>query len=226
MEGYFSKKEFIKLGLLSGFSAGSTTYLMWLVINSIQPWDPYRSEILKSLAWTGGLKTFFYLLIFSTLLGFTMKYLQSRSRVILFTFVLIGLITTIIIYIFGDDNLIQFSIMTGFTLPLTIFYRGIALKQWFNWIKMVTLVIAIHIIYEFFKTNLFTDLGFRYFSLPIKAWFFTFLAFGPTLLVTVYIYHIKLGKFYHVDEEIGKMKLKEFLKLFYKSDIDYTFHKL
>jgi len=225
MGNFLSKKEFLKLGFISGFSAGGITYLMWLVINSLQSWDPYRSEILRSLAWSGGLKTFFYLLIFSSLLGFTTKYLQSRSRVILLTFVLTGLTTNIIIYLFGDDNLIHFSLMTGFTIPLTIFYRGVAIKQWINWIKIVTLVITIHIIYEFLKTILFTDFRFQYFSLPIKAWFFTFLAFGPTLMITVYVYNKMLGKFYQIDEKIGRKKFKEFLKQFYQKDIVYTLRK-
>lgn len=225
MGNFLSKKEFLKLGFISGFSAGSITYLMWLVINSLQSWDPYRSEILRSLAWSGGLKTFFYLLIFSSLLGFTTKYLQSRSRVILLTFVLIGLTTNIILYTFGNDNLIHFSLMTGFAIPLAIFYRGVALKLWINWIKIVTLVITIHIIYEFLITILFTDFRFQYFSLPIKAWFFTFLAFGPTLMITVYVYHKMLGNFYQIDEEIGKMKFKEFLKRFYQKDIVYTLSK-
>ena len=129
MENFLNKKDFIKLGLISGISAGSVTYLMWLVINSIQPWDPYRSEILKSLAWSGGIETFFYMFIFSSLLGFSMKYLKSRSKVILLAFVLNGLITTIIIYVLGNDNLLQYSLMTGFTIPLTIFYRGGPSKQ-------------------------------------------------------------------------------------------------
>ena len=225
MGNFLSKKEFLKLGFISGFSAGSITYLMWLVINSLQSWDPYRSEILKSLAWRGGLKTFFYLLIFSSLLGFTTKYLQSRSRVILLTFVLIGLTTNIILYTFGNDNLIHFSLMTGFAIPLAIFYRGVELKLWINWIKIVTLVITIHITYEFLITILFTDFRFQYFSLPIKSWFFTFLAFGPTLMITVYVYHKMLGNFYQIDEEIGKMKFKEFLKHFYQKDIVYTLSK-
>lgn len=225
MESFLNKKDFLKLGLISGISAAGATYFMWLVVNSLETWDPYRSEVLRSVAWGASLGVFFYLLIFSSLLGFTTKFLQSRPRVILGTYVLTGITTHITIYIFSEVNMIHFSIMVGFAIPLTIFYRGIGSKKWYNWIKLVILVIAIDIIYEFVKMILFADFRFQYFGLPIKAWFFTFLTYGPTLMVIVYIYHKMLGRFYQIDEEIGRMKLKEFIKLFSKKDIEYTLSK-
>lgn len=188
MESYFTKRFFLKLGLLSGFSAGSITYLMWLVINSLQSWDPYRSEVLRSVAWNDSLGVFLYLLTFSSLLGLVTKYLQRTSRVIWSTFIMTGIITHLIITIFRNIN-IHFSIMVSLTIPLTIFYKEIGTRQWFNWIKLSAMVITLDIIYGFVKMILFTDNKFQYFGLPIKAWFFAFIAYGPPLIMTVYIFH-------------------------------------
>ena len=135
MESYFNKRFFLKVGFFSGISAGSTTYLMWLVINSIQPWDPYRSEVLRSVAWSNGFGVFLYLLIFSVLLGFARKYQQSKSKVILGTYLLTGIFAHIVISIFRNID-IHFSIMAGVTIPLTIFYTGLGSRRWFNWIKL------------------------------------------------------------------------------------------
>ena len=224
MVSYFNKRFFLKLGFFSGISAGSITYLMWLVINSLQSWDPYRSEVLRSVAWSNSLEVFFYLLIFSALLGFTRKYQQSKSKVILGTYFLTGIFAHIVISIFRNID-IHFSIMVAVTIPLTIFYTGIGSRQWFNWIKLSTMVITLDILYGFVKMILFSDNRFQYFGLPIKAWFFTFLAYGPPLMVTVYIFHKLLGSFYKIDEKIERMKLKDFLKHFYQNDIEYTFSK-
>ena len=160
MESYFNKRFFLKLGFFSGISAGSITYLMWLVINSLQSWDPYRSEVLRSVAWSNSLGVFFYLLIFSALLGFTRKYQQSKSKVILGTYFLTGIFAHIVISIFRNID-IHFSIMVGVTIPLTIFYTGIGSRQWFNWIKLSTMVITLDILYGFVKMILFSDNRFQ-----------------------------------------------------------------
>ena len=176
MESFLIKKEFLKLGFISGISAGGATYLMWLVISSFESWDPYRSEVIMSAAWSTSVGMFFNLLIFSSMLGFATKFLQSRSRVISGTFIVAGLISGVILYMFSDFSMIDFSIMVGFVLPLAIFYRAVEYKQWYNWIKLVALVIVILIIYEYVTMNLFTDNRFQYFSSPIKRWLFAFLA--------------------------------------------------
>ena len=225
MESFLNKKDFLKLGLFSGISSAGATYLMWLVVSLFESWDPHRYEVIMSAAWSTSIGMFFNLLIFSSLLGFATKFLQSKSRVILGTFVVAGLISGILLNMLSDFRMIDFSVIVGFVIPLSIFYRTFESKQWYNWIKLVSLVIIVLIIYEYVTLNLFTGNMFQYFRSPFKRWLYSFIAYGPPLIVTVYIYHKTLGRFYQIDEEIGKMKLKEFIKLFYKKDIEYTFSK-
>lgn len=225
MENILSKMDFIKLGFKSGILVGGINIVVWLFIGAFESWGPSKSEVILSNAWSASIGLFFLMIIYSTILGFLKKYLQRNSRVIFGTFVAVAIISGILESVISQFSTFDFAIMVGFVIPLTIFYRGVKSNQWYNWIKIVALAIALLLIYEYITKNMFTYNRFQYFNSVIRIWVFGFLAYGPQLLITVYVYHKKLGKLYHIDEYIGRLKLKDFLIYFYKNQIEYTYHK-
>ena len=220
-----NKKLFFKLGLVSGSLGAVTTYIMWMVYNSLAEWDPYRSEVLKSVATNDSIGVFLYLLLFSALLGLARKYLLGTSRAILLTFVLAAIATHLILAITLGQGMIHFILMVAFVVPLSTFYRAETKKQWVNWIKIISFVIAFELLFEFIRMISMPDYSFRYFSLPVKAWFFAFLVYGPALFAVNYTFIKYFGRHYHIDENLGEKKLFDYLKIFLTRNIEYSFLK-
>ena len=225
MNEKLNMKIFIKLGLVSGSFGAVTTYLMWMIYNSLGEWDPYRSEILKSVAKNDSIGVFIYLLLFSALLGFARKYLFGTSRIILLTFVLVGLAVHLILAITLSQGMIHFILMVAFVAPLSTFYRAESKKQWINSVKIISLVIAFELLFEFIRMISMPDYSFRYFSLPIKSWFFAYLVYGPALFTVNYTFYKYLGRYYHIDENLGKKRLHNYVVMFFKKDIEYSYLK-
>ena len=225
MNEKLNKKLFLKLGLVSGSLGAVTTYLMWMIYNSLGEWDPYRSEILKSVAKNDSIGVFIYLLLFSTLLGFARKYLLGTSRAILLTFVLTAITTHLILAIIFSMSMFHFILMIAFVVPLSTFYQTKTKKQWINSIKIISMVIAFELIFEFIRMISLPDYSFHYFSLPIKSWFFAYLVYGPALITVNYTFYKYLGRYYHIDENLGKKRLHNYVVMFFKKDIEYSYLK-
>ena len=225
MNEKYTKKLFFKLGLVSGSLGAVTTYIMFLIYNSLGEWDPYRSEVLKSVAKNDSIGVFLYLLLFSALLGFARKYLLGTSRAILLTFVLTAIATHLILAITLSQGMIHFILMVAFVVPLSTFYRAETKKHWINWIKIISFVIAFELLFEFIRMISMPDYSFRYFSLPVKAWFFAFVVYGPALFTVNYSFHKYFGRYHHCDENLGEKKLFEYLKIIFTRNIEYTFLK-
>ena len=218
-------KIFFKLGLVSGSFGAVTTYIMFLIYNSLGEWDPYRSEVLKSVAKNDSIGVFLYLLLFSALLGFARKYLLGTSRAILLTFVLTAIATHLILTITLGQGMIHFILMVAFVVPLSTFYQTKTKKQWINSIKIISMLIAFELIFEFIRMISMPDYLFRYFSLPVKAWFFAFVVYGPALFAVNYTFSKYFSKHYHSNENLGEKKLIDYLKMFFRKDIAYSFQK-
>ena len=198
---------------------------MWMIYNSLGEWDSYRSEVLKSVATNDSIGVFLYLLLFSVLLGFGRKYLLGTSRAILLTFVLTAIATHLILAITLSQGMIHFILMVAFVVPLSTFYRAETNKQWVNWIKIISLVIAFQLLFEFIRMISMPDYSFRYFSLPVKAWFFAFLVYGPALFTVNYTFYKYFGRYYQCDVNLGRKRLHDYVAIFFRKDIEYSFLK-
>ena len=225
MNEKYTKKLFFKLGIVSGSIGAVTTYIMWMIYNSLGEWDPYRSEVLKSVAKNDSIGVFLYLLLFSVLLGFGRKYLLGTSRAILLTFVLTAIATHLILAITLSQGMIHFILMVAFVVPLSTFYRAETKKHWINWIKIISFVIAFELLFEFIRMISMPDYSFRYFSLPVKAWFFSFVVYGPALFTVNYTFSKYFSKHYYSNENLGEKKLFDYLKIIFTRNIEYTFLK-
>ncbi len=218
-------KIFFKLGLVSGSFGAVTTYIMFLIYNSLGEWDPYRSEILKSVAKNDSIGVLFYLLVFSSLLGLARRYLHGTSRAILLTFLLTAIATHLILAITLSQSMLHFILMVAFVVPLSTFYQTKTKKQWINSIKIISMVIAFELIFEFIRMISLPDYSFHYFSLPIKSWFFAYLVYGTALITVNYTFYKYLGRYYHIDENLGKKRLHNYVVMFFKKDIEYSYLK-
>ena len=225
MNRKFTKQLFFKLGLVSGSMGAVTTYIMFLIYNSLGEWDPYRSEILKSVAKNDSIGVFIYLLLLSVLLGLARKYLLGTSRTILLTFVLAALATHLILAITFNMGMFHFILMVAFVVPLATFYRAKRSKQWINSIKIISLVIAFELLFEFIRMISLPDYSFRYFSLPIKSWFFAYLVYGPALFTVNYTFYKYFGRHYQCDVDLGRKRLHEYVTKFFMKDIEYSYLK-
>ncbi|MCH7820315.1 MAG: hypothetical protein IIB40_12320 [Candidatus Marinimicrobia bacterium] len=225
MNEKLNMKIFFKLGLVSGSFGAVTTYLMWIIYNSLGEWDPYRSEVFKSVAKNDSIEVFVYLLLFSALLGLARKYLLGTSRAILLTYVLAALASHLILAITFSMGMLHFILMVAFVVPLDTFYRAAGRKQWINSIKIISLVIAFELLFEFIRMISMPDYSFRYFSLPVKAWFFAFVVYGPALFTVNYTFSKYFSKHYYSNENLGEKKLFDYLKIIFTRNIEYTFLK-
>ena len=225
MKGKLNMKIFLKLGLVSGSFGAVTTYLMWMIYNSLGEWDPYRSEVFKSVAKNDSIEVFIYLLLFSALLGLARKYLLGTSRAILLTYVLAALASHLILAITFSMGMLHFILMVAFVVPLDTFYRAAGRKQWINSIKIISLVIAFELLFEFIRMISLPGSSFRYFSLPIKSWFFVYLVYGPALFAVNYAFSKYFGRHYHSDDNLGEKKMFDYLKIFLTRNVEYSLLK-
>ena len=225
MNEKLNMKMFFKLGIISGCIGAVTTYIMWMIYNSLGEWDPYRFEVLKSVAKNDSIGVFLYLLLFSALLGFARKHLLGTSRAILLTFVLAALATHLILAITFNMGMFHFILMVAFLVPLATFYRAKRSKQWINSIKIISLVIAFELLFEFIRMISLPDYSFRYFSLPIKSWFFVYLVYGPALFAVNYAFSKYFGRHYHSDDNLGEKKMFDYLKIFLTRNVEYSLLK-
>ena len=225
MKGKLNMKIFLKLGLVSGSFGAVTTYLMWMIYNSLGEWDPYRSEVFKSVAKNDSIEVFIYLLLLSALLGLARKYLLGTSRAILLTYVLAALASHLILAITFSMGMLHFILMVAFVVPLDTFYRAAGRKQWINSIKIISLVIAFELLFEFIRMISLPGYSFRYFSLPIKSWFFVYLVYAPALFTVNYIFYKYFGRYYQCDVNLGRKRMHDYVTMFFRKDIDYSYLK-
>lgn len=212
--------------LVNALSAAVATTIGFIVARflaqAIGPYDLLGSVSLwlhlSTYSLNVGLGVFIYFVLFG--FGRQWKQVSRDYRFEILVSVGAALITNVLLEPLLRIYIMQLTILIlGLAIPLGSRYRSGARLALKNMVKIVVLVIACRIIYEFLRYQVFTGLLYDPSGFSLLVWISTLLTDGTVLLISLGMYERFFGTAYTAGNSDGEMKLRKYLVAYFRGDL-------